>query len=134
MEKYWKAIAMYNNTRRPLDPQRRLRASGRGSVREARWRRRLIHVDVMDGISCPTSHIGPPVVKAFRPHIAMPFDVHLMIAPVDPFVAAFAEAGADIITFHPEAGPHLHRSRSSSSSGQEGRCLAQSGDAACAAG
>ena len=68
-----------------------------------------IHVDVMDGHFVPNLTIGPAVVKALRPHTAKPFDVHLMISPVDPFVAAFAEAGADIITVHPEAGPHLHR-------------------------
>src|SRR5215468_3853052 len=69
-----------------------------------------IHVDVMDGHFVPNLTVGPVVVKALRPHTALPFDVHLMIAPVDPYVAAFAEAGADIITVHPEAGPHLHRS------------------------
>ena len=68
-----------------------------------------IHVDVMDGHFVPNLTIGPAVVKALRPHTARPFDVHLMISPVDPFLAAFAEAGADIITVHPEAGPHLHR-------------------------
>jgi ribulose-phosphate 3-epimerase len=68
-----------------------------------------IHVDVMDGHFVPNLTIGPAVVKALRPHTAKPFDVHLMIAPVDPFLDAFAEAGADIITVHPEAGPHLHR-------------------------
>ena len=68
-----------------------------------------IHVDVMDGHFVPNLTIGPAVVKALRPHSAKPFDVHLMIAPVDPFLAAFADAGADIITFHPEAGPHAHR-------------------------
>jgi ribulose-phosphate 3-epimerase len=68
-----------------------------------------IHVDVMDGHFVPNITIGPGVVKALRPHSAKPFDVHLMISPVDPFLAAFAEAGADIITVHPEAGPHLHR-------------------------
>src|SRR3954471_9050093 len=68
-----------------------------------------IHVDVMDGHFVPNLTIGPAVVKALRPHSAKPFDVHLMISPVDPFLAAFAEAGADIITVHPEAGPHLHR-------------------------
>ena len=68
-----------------------------------------IHVDVMDGHFVPNITIGPGVVKALRPHSAKPFDVHLMIAPVDPFHDAFAEAGADIITVHPEAGPHLHR-------------------------
>src|SRR5438132_2667724 len=68
-----------------------------------------IHVDVMDGHFVPNLTIGPAVVKALRPHSAKPFDVHLMISPVDPFLEAFAEAGADIITVHPEAGPHLHR-------------------------
>ena len=68
-----------------------------------------IHVDVMDGHFVPNLTIGPAVVKALRPHTAKPFDVHLMISPVDPFLDAFAEAGADIITVHPEAGPHLHR-------------------------
>ena len=68
-----------------------------------------VHVDVMDGHFVPNLTIGPAVVKALRPHSAKPFDVHLMIAPVDPFLEAFAEAGADIITVHPEAGPHLHR-------------------------
>ncbi|MEQ8345813.1 MAG: ribulose-phosphate 3-epimerase [Sneathiellaceae bacterium] len=69
-----------------------------------------IHVDVMDGHFVPNLTIGPLVVRALRPHSAKPFDVHLMIAPVDPFIAAFAEAGSDIITIHAEAGPHLHRS------------------------
>ena len=68
-----------------------------------------IHVDVMDGHFVPNITIGPGVVKALRPHSAKPFDVHLMISPIDPFLDAFAEAGADIITVHPEAGPHLHR-------------------------
>ena len=68
-----------------------------------------IHVDVMDGHFVPNITIGPAVVKALRPHSAKPFDVHLMVSPVDPFLDAFAEAGADIITVHPEAGPHLHR-------------------------
>jgi ribulose-phosphate 3-epimerase len=68
-----------------------------------------IHVDVMDGHFVPNITIGPGVLKALRPHSAKPFDVHLMISPVDPFLDAFAEAGADIITVHPEAGPHLHR-------------------------
>ena len=68
-----------------------------------------IHIDVMDGHFVPNLTIGPGVVKALRPHSAKPFDVHLMIAPVDPFLDAFVEAGADIITVHPEAGPHLHR-------------------------
>ncbi len=68
-----------------------------------------IHIDVMDGHFVPNLTIGPGVVKALRPHTTKPFDVHLMISPVDPFLDAFAEAGADIITVHPEAGPHLHR-------------------------
>ena len=68
-----------------------------------------IHVDVMDGHFVPNLTIGPAVVKALRPHSGKPFDVHLMISPVDHFLDAFAEAGADIITVHPEAGPHLHR-------------------------
>jgi ribulose-phosphate 3-epimerase len=68
-----------------------------------------IHVDVMDGHFVPNLTIGPMVVKALRPHTAKPLDVHLMISPADPFIEAFAEAGADIITVHPEAGPHLHR-------------------------
>jgi ribulose-phosphate 3-epimerase len=68
-----------------------------------------IHIDVMDGHFVPNITIGPGVVKALRPHSTKPFDVHLMISPVDNFLDAFAEAGADIITVHPEAGPHLHR-------------------------
>jgi ribulose-phosphate 3-epimerase len=68
-----------------------------------------IHVDVMDGHFVPNLTIGPMVVKALRPHTARPLDVHLMISPADPFLDAFAEAGADIMTVHPEAGPHLHR-------------------------
>jgi ribulose-phosphate 3-epimerase len=68
-----------------------------------------IHVDVMDGHFVPNITIGPSVVKALRPHSRKIFDVHLMIAPVDVYIKDFAEAGADIITVHPEAGPHLHR-------------------------
>jgi ribulose-phosphate 3-epimerase len=68
-----------------------------------------IHVDVMDGHFVPNLTIGPSVVKALRPHSQKPFDVHLMIAPVDPYIKDFAEAGSDIITVHPESGPHLHR-------------------------
>ena len=68
-----------------------------------------IHIDVMDGHFVPNLTIGPGVVKALRPHSKLTFDMHLMIAPVDPYIADFAEAGADIITVHPEAGPHLHR-------------------------
>jgi ribulose-phosphate 3-epimerase len=69
-----------------------------------------IHVDVMDGHFVPNITIGPQVVKALRPHSKKPFDVHLMISPVDPYLDAFAEAGADGLTVHPEAGPHIHRS------------------------
>ena len=68
-----------------------------------------IHVDVMYGHFVPNITIGPAVIKALRPHTAKPFDVHLMISPVDPLLAAFADAGADCISVHPEAGPHLHR-------------------------
>jgi ribulose-phosphate 3-epimerase len=68
-----------------------------------------IHVDVMDGHFVPNITIGPAVVKALRPHTTKPLDVHLMISPIDQFLEAFAEAGADTITVHPEAGPHLHR-------------------------
>lgn len=68
-----------------------------------------IHIDVMDGHFVPNLTIGPGVVKALRRHSAKPFDVHLMIAPVDPYLQAFADAGADILSVHPEAGPHLHR-------------------------
>jgi ribulose-phosphate 3-epimerase len=69
-----------------------------------------IHVDVMDGHFVPNITIGPDVVKALRPHTTKPLDVHLMIAPCDPFLEAFAKAGADHITVHAEAGPHIHRS------------------------
>ncbi len=69
-----------------------------------------IHVDVMDGHFVPNITIGPQVVKALRPHTRKPFDVHLMISPVDAYLDAFAEAGADGLTVHPEAGPHIHRS------------------------
>lgn len=68
-----------------------------------------IHIDVMDGHFVPNLTIGPGVVKALRPHSEKPFDVHLMISPIDPYIAQFADAGADIITAHPEAGPHFHR-------------------------
>ncbi len=68
-----------------------------------------VHIDVMDGHFVPNLTIGPDVVRALRPHSELPFDVHLMISPVDAFVPLFAAAGADIITVHPEAGPHLHR-------------------------
>ena len=69
-----------------------------------------LHLDVMDGHFVPNLSFGPAVPKALRPHVRMPFDVHLMIAPADPYIAAFAEAGADHIAVHVEAGPHLHRS------------------------
>ena len=68
-----------------------------------------VHVDVMDGHFVPNLTFGPPAVKSFRPHVTTVMDVHLMIAPVDPYIAAYAEAGADIITAHLEAGPHVHR-------------------------
>jgi ribulose-phosphate 3-epimerase len=69
-----------------------------------------LHLDIMDGHFVPNISFGPALVKALRPHCPLPFDVHLMIAPADPYLAAFAEAGADVISLHPEAGPHLHRS------------------------
>ncbi|WDI30470.1 ribulose-phosphate 3-epimerase [Hyphococcus flavus] len=69
----------------------------------------FIHIDVMDGHFVPNLTIGPMVVKAIRPVTDLPFDVHLMISPVDPYIDAFAEAGANILTVHPEAGAHVHR-------------------------
>ncbi|HIK66151.1 MAG TPA: ribulose-phosphate 3-epimerase [Henriciella marina] len=69
----------------------------------------MIHVDVMDGHFVPNLTFGAPVIKKLRPHTDKPFDVHLMIAPVDPYIQDFADAGADILTVHPEAGPHIHR-------------------------
>jgi len=69
----------------------------------------MIHVDVMDGHFVPNLTFGPPVIEKLRRHSDKPFDVHLMISPVDPYIDAFAKAGADILTVHPEAGPHLHR-------------------------
>ena len=69
-----------------------------------------LHLDIMDGHFVPNISFGPLVLKALRPHTSLPFDVHLMIAPIDPYLAAFADAGADHITVHLEAGPHLHRS------------------------
>ena len=69
-----------------------------------------LHVDVMDGPFVPNITIGPDVVKALRPHVSIPMDVHLMIAPADPYLDAFRAAGADLISIHPEAGPHLNRS------------------------
>ncbi|MBN7783934.1 ribulose-phosphate 3-epimerase [Ponticoccus sp. (in: a-proteobacteria)] len=68
-----------------------------------------VHVDVMDGHFVPNLTFGPPAVKAFRPHVKTVMDVHLMIAPVDPYIEAYAEAGADFLTAHVEAGPHIHR-------------------------
>lgn len=68
-----------------------------------------LHLDIMDGHFVPNLSFGPAVLKALRPHVAMKFDVHLMIAPADPYIAAFADAGADHISVHVEAGPHLHR-------------------------
>ena len=68
-----------------------------------------IHIDVMDGHFVPNITIGPDVVKALRPYSKKPFDVHLMVSPVDPYIEAFADAGADILTVHPEAGAHTHR-------------------------
>ncbi|WP_377193269.1 ribulose-phosphate 3-epimerase [Ruegeria meonggei] len=68
-----------------------------------------VHIDVMDGHFVPNLTFGPPAVKAFRPHVKTVMDVHLMIAPVDPYIQAYADAGADILTAHIEAGPHTHR-------------------------
>ena len=68
-----------------------------------------VHVDVMDGHFVPNITLGPDIVKALRPHVSIPFDVHLMIAPVDPYIEAFRAAGADYISVHPESGPHLNR-------------------------
>jgi ribulose-phosphate 3-epimerase len=81
-----------------------------------------IHVDVMDGHFVPNISFGPLVMASVRKLTAKPFDVHMMIAPVDPYISAFAKAGADIITVHAEAGPHLHPRR-----GQEGWRRHQSG-------
>jgi len=69
-----------------------------------------LHLDIMDGHFVPNISFGPAVLRSLRPHTKLPFDVHLMITPVDPFIAKFAEAGADHMLIHPEAGPHLHRS------------------------
>jgi ribulose-phosphate 3-epimerase len=69
-----------------------------------------LHLDVMDGHFVPNISFGPPILRSLRPCTKLPFDVHLMIEPVDPFIPAFAEAGADHMIVHPEAGPHLHRS------------------------
>lgn len=70
----------------------------------------MIHIDVMDGHYVPNITIGPAIVKALKPHSKKPFDVHLMITPADPMLDAFIEAGADLLTLHPDAGPHVHRS------------------------
>jgi len=69
----------------------------------------MIHIDVMDGHYVPNITIGPAIVKALKPHSKKPFDVHLMITPADPMIDAFIDAGADLLTVHPDAGPHLHR-------------------------
>jgi len=69
-----------------------------------------LHLDIMDGHFVPNISFGPALIKSLRPHTRLPFDLHLMIAPVDPYIAAFAEAGVDHILIHPEAGPHPHRS------------------------
>ena len=69
----------------------------------------MIHIDVMDGHYVPNLTVGPTVLKDLKPHSNKPFDVHLMISPVDPLIADFAKAGADFLTVHPDAGPHLHR-------------------------
>ena len=68
-----------------------------------------LHLDVMDGHFVPNLSFGPGLIRALRPHCTLPFDVHLMISPVEPYLPAFVEAGADIVSLHPEAGPHLHR-------------------------
>jgi ribulose-phosphate 3-epimerase len=68
-----------------------------------------VHIDVMDGHFVPNLTIGPAVVRALRPHTTLPFDVHLMVAPVDPWLEAYREAGADVLSVHPESGPHVHR-------------------------
>ncbi len=69
-----------------------------------------LHLDIMDGHFVPNITFGPGLVRALRPHCSLPFDAHMMIAPADPYIAAFAEAGCDHISIHPEAGPHPHRS------------------------
>lgn len=68
-----------------------------------------VHVDVMDGHFVPNLTVGPDIVKALRPHTSLPFDVHLMVAPVDPWLEAYRAAGAEVLSVHPESGPHVHR-------------------------
>lgn len=94
---------------RPFNSVRRFRPSGEEIAAVSAAGADFIHVDVMDGHFVPNLTIGPLVVGAIRKATKLPFDVHLMIAPVDPYIDEFAKAGADILTVHPEAGPHLHR-------------------------
>ena len=90
-----------------------------------------LHLDIMDGHFVPNISFGPGLLKALRPHTRLPFDVHLMIEPVDPYIEAFAEAGADHILFHPEAGPHPHRSlQSIRASGKRAGVVLNPGNAA----
>ena len=90
-----------------------------------------LHLDIMDGHFVPNISFGPGLLKSLRPHTRLPFDVHLMIEPVDPYIEAFAEAGADHILFHPEAGPHPHRTlQTHPRPGQARRLGAQSGNPA----
>ena len=105
---------MTAQTQRPIVIAPSLLAADFGRLREeaasiARAGADWLHLDVMDGHFVPTLSFGPLVLQALRPHVALPFDVHLMITPADPFIAAFAEAGADHISIHPESGPHPHR-------------------------